>query len=91
MMPPDRSPSISVGIIVSVGAAYDSDHHWRDGGGGLNASVAFQGGGFGSGRIQGEPAALRELAAALTLAADQAEAADLSDAPRPAAQVVVGS
>jgi hypothetical protein len=59
MMPPDRSPWISLGIIVPVGAAYESSHHWRDGGGGLNASVAFEAGGFGSGHIQGSPAALR--------------------------------
>jgi hypothetical protein len=91
MMPLDRMPSISVGILVPPGAAYDSHHHWRDGGGGLHASVRFDAGGYSGAHIQGEPAALRELAAALTLAADQAEAADLPDAPRPAAQVVVGS
>ena len=29
MMPLDRMPSISLGIIVLVGAVYDSHHHWR--------------------------------------------------------------
>jgi hypothetical protein len=73
MMPPDRMPSISVGIIVPPGAAYDAHHHWRDDGGGLHASVRFDAGGYSNAHIQGPPAGLRELAAALTLAADQAD------------------
>jgi hypothetical protein len=88
MMPLDRMPSISVGILVPVGAAYDSHHHWRDGGGGLHASVRFDAGGYSGAHIQGEPAALRELAAALTLAADQAEQ---TDPAHPAAEAGVGS
>jgi hypothetical protein len=88
MMPPDRMPSISVGILVPPGAVYDSHHHWRDAGGGLNASVRFDAGGYSSAHIQGDPVALRELAAALVLAADQADAANQPDAARPA---VVGS
>jgi hypothetical protein len=92
MMPPDRSPSVSVGIIVPPGAVYDSHHHWRDAGGGLNASVRFDTGGYSSAHIQGEPVALRELAAALVLAADQADQADDGDATtdgaRPPAGVV---
>jgi hypothetical protein len=98
MMPLDRMPSVSVGILVPVGAAYDSHHHWRDGGGGLHASVRFDAGGYSGAHIQGEPAALRELAAALVLAADQAEGADPADASHPttdatrsAPEAVVGS
>jgi hypothetical protein len=72
MMPLDRMPSISLGIIVPAGAAYDS-HHWHSSAGVLNASVRFEAGGYSSAHIQGEPAALRELAAALTLAADRAD------------------
>jgi hypothetical protein len=82
MMPPDRMPSISVGVIVPVAAVYDTHHHWWNSAGVLHASVRFDAGGYSSGHIQGEPGALRELAAALHLAADQADAA------RPAAAVV---
>jgi hypothetical protein len=89
MMPPDRSPSISVGIIVPVGAAYDAHHHWRDDGGGLHASVRFDAGGYSNAHLQGEPAALRELAAALVEAADQADQTDATtDAARLPAGVV---
>jgi hypothetical protein len=87
-------PSVSVGILVVVGAAYDSHHHWRDGGGGLNASVRFDAGGYSNAHIQGHPVALRELAAALVLAADQADAAEQAEQPdpaHPAAQAMVGS
>jgi hypothetical protein len=83
-------PSISVGIIVPVGAVYDTHHHWHNDAGELRCSVAFQAGGYSRGHIQGDPVALRELAAALILAADQAEQADPTDAARPA-PVVVGS
>jgi hypothetical protein len=72
-MHPDRMPSISLGIIVPVGATYDSHHHWHSSDGVLNASVRFDAGGYSNGHIQGEPAALRELAAALVEAADQAD------------------
>jgi hypothetical protein len=82
MMPPDRIPTLSVGIIVPTDAAYDSSHHWRTKAGIMHASVRFDVGGYSSGHIQGEPAALRELAAALHLAADQA------DATRPPAEAV---
>jgi hypothetical protein len=83
MMPVDRMPSVSVGILVPAGAVYDSHHHWWDSGGGLNASVRFETGGYSNAHIQGEPAALRELAAALVLAANQADATS-----RPVAEVV---
>ena len=73
-MHPDRMPSISLGLIVPTGATYDSHHHWHSSDGLLNASIRFEAGGYGSGHIQGEPAALRELAAALVEAADRAEA-----------------
>ena len=74
MMPPDRSPSISVGIIVPVGARYDPHHHWRNDAGELRASVRFEVGGYSDAHIQGDPTALRELAAALVDAADRADA-----------------
>jgi hypothetical protein len=83
MMPLDGMPSVSLGIIVPTGAAYDSHHHWHSSDGVLNASVRFDAGGYSNGHIQGEPAALRELAAALTLAAALADSPD--DAPAPAA------
>jgi hypothetical protein len=78
MMPPDRMPSISLGIIVPAGAVYDSHHHWRTDTGALRASVRFEVGGYSYAHLQGDPAALRELAAALL------EAADRADHPAPA-------
>jgi hypothetical protein len=73
MMPLDRMPSISLGIIVPAGAVYDSHHHWHSSAGALYASVRFDAGGYSSAHLQGPPAALRELAAALHLAADLAD------------------
>ena len=84
MMPLDRMPSISLGIIVPAGAIYDASYHWRTDAGDLRASVGFDAGGYSSGHIQGPPAALRELAAALV------DAADRADPPVPAAPVVEG-
>jgi hypothetical protein len=72
MMPNDRMPSIGLGIIVPAGAVYDCHHHWHSSAGVLNASVRFDVGGYSSAHIQGEPAALRELAAILVDAADRA-------------------
>jgi hypothetical protein len=72
-MHPDRMPSLSLGIIVVPGAVYDSHHHWRTDTGALRASVRFEAGGYSSASIQGDPAALRELAAALLDAADRAD------------------
>jgi hypothetical protein len=89
MMPPDRMPSVSLGIILPAGAAYDPSHHWRTETGALRASVGFQAGGDSHGHLQGEPAALRELAAALVLAADQADTAlPATKTTRPSAGVV---
>ena len=73
MMPLDRMPAISLGIIVRVGAVYDASYHWRTEAGELRASIGFDAGGHSNAHIQGPPAALRELAAALIQAADQAE------------------
>jgi hypothetical protein len=81
VMPLDRMPSISLGIIVVAGAVYDSHHHWRTDTGVLWASVRFEAGGYSSAHLQGEPAALRELAAALIEAADLADRADQPSAP----------
>jgi hypothetical protein len=50
----------------------------------VHASVRFDAGGYSCGHIQGEPAALRELAAALL------EAADRADSPAVAAPVAEG-
>jgi hypothetical protein len=87
MMQHDRMPSISLGIIVPANAVYDSHHHWHSSDGVLNASVRFDAGGYSSAHIQGPPAALRELAAALTLAA---ELADPADVPAPVVEGVAG-
>jgi major membrane immunogen (membrane-anchored lipoprotein) len=76
VMPLDRMPSISLGIIVHVGAIYDASYHWRTDAGELRASVGFDAGGHSNAHIQGSPGALRELAAALIEAADQAESID---------------
>ena len=76
MMPLDRMPSISLGIIIHVGARYDASSHWRTDAGEARASVGFDAGGHSNAHIQGPPAALRELAAALIAAADQAERAE---------------
>lgn len=75
MMPNDPMPSISLGLIIPPGAVYDSHHHWLDDAGVFHASVRFGAGGFSCGHIQGQPAALRELAAALLDAADRADRA----------------
>jgi hypothetical protein len=74
MMPFDRMPSISLGLIVPVGAVYNTSHHWPNDVGVWHASVRFDAGGYSCGHIQGEPAALRELAAALVDAANRADA-----------------
>jgi hypothetical protein len=87
VMPLDRMPSVSIGVIVPVGAAYDPHHHWRNDAGVLHASVRFDAGGYSGAHIQGQPAALRELAAALGQAADQAEQADH---PAPMVEGVAG-
>jgi hypothetical protein len=81
MMPNDRMPSVSLGVLVPVGATYDGHHHWWTSEGVLCASVRFEVGGYSSGHIQGPPAGLRELAAALIAAADRADA---STVPAPA-------
>jgi hypothetical protein len=88
-MHPDRMPSISLGVIVPAGARYDSHHHWRTNLGELRTSVRFEVGGYSSATIQGDPTALRELAAALTLATDQAEEAEDGELAEPV--VGVGS
>jgi hypothetical protein len=75
MMPLDRMPSISLGVLVPARATYDGRHHWWTSQGVLCASVRFDVGGYSSGHLQGPPAALRELAAALIAAADRADAA----------------
>ena len=91
MMRPDRMPSVSVGIIVPAGAAFDPSHHWYSSSGVLCASVSFDVGGFSHGCIQGEPAALRELGAALVTAAELAEpSVPAADSERHEAQAGAG-
>jgi hypothetical protein len=68
-------PSIGLGVFVPAGAVYDSHHHWRNDAGQWRASVRFELGGYSDAHIQGDPPALRELAAALVQAADLADAA----------------
>jgi hypothetical protein len=86
VMPLDRMPSISLGIIVPAGASFDGHHHWPNDEGVWHASVHFDAGRYSYGAIQGQPAALRELAAALIHAADLADAAAHSE-PEPAVVV----
>jgi hypothetical protein len=74
-MPLDRMPSAALAIFATAGATYDSHHHWRNDAGDWRASVRFDIGGYSDAHIQGDPAALRELAAALLEAADLADAA----------------
>jgi hypothetical protein len=69
-------PSISLGIIIHVGARYDTSSHWRTDAGEARASVGFDAGGHSNAHLQGSPVALRELAAALIQAADEAESAE---------------
>ena len=87
MMPLDRMPSVSLGIIVPAGSRYDTHHHWYTHTGALRATVRFEVGGYSYATIQGNPSALRELAAALVEAADLADAAD-NPAPAVAEGVV---
>ena len=87
MMPNDRMPSISIGVIVPARASYDTSHHWPNDAGVWHASVRFDAGGYSSAHIQGPPAGLRELAAALVEAADRADAAAV---PAPAVAEVAG-
>jgi hypothetical protein len=72
VMHPDPMPSVSVSILVPAGANYHDRYRWRTDTGALRASVQFRVGGYSYAAIQGEPTALRELAAALTAAADEA-------------------
>jgi hypothetical protein len=86
VMPLDRMPAISLGIIVRIGAVYDASYHWRTEAGELRASVRFDAGGHSNAHIQGPPAALGELATALSLAADRAD----QDTSAPVAEGVAG-
>jgi len=76
--------AISLGLLVRPGILYDTHHHWRAQDGERRASVGFDAGGTSHGHLQGPPAALRELAAALL------EAADAADDPDPTPGVVEG-
>jgi hypothetical protein len=77
VMPLDRMPFINLGIVVPASAAHDS-HQWRTDTSVLWASVRFDAGGYSNGHVQGESAALRELAAELAGRADQSSARALA-------------
>jgi hypothetical protein len=81
VMHPDPMPSLSVSIIIPPGANYHDRYRWRTELGALRASVQFPAGGYSYVAIQGEPTAPRELAAALTAAADEAEEAVVEAEP----------
>jgi hypothetical protein len=76
-------------VIVLAGAFYDPSHHWPNDQGVWHASVRFDAGGYSCAAIQGQPAALRELAAALVEAADRADQA-AQDATAAVAEGVAG-
>jgi hypothetical protein len=57
VMPVDRMPSISLGILVPAGAIYDRHHHWRTETGEPRASVGFDAGGHSHAHLQGSPCA----------------------------------
>jgi hypothetical protein len=77
MMRADRTalPSLSVSVLLAdAGACYDPSHHWiSEVSGRLCCAVGFDAGDLSRGSIQGSPAAMRELAAALVQAADLAD------------------
>jgi hypothetical protein len=52
-MPLDRMPSISLGIIIHVGALYHASYHWHTEAGEPRASVGFDAGGHSNAHIQG--------------------------------------
>ena len=87
MMPSDRTPSIDVGILCGPAPATTAITggatmgRWR-------ASVWFDRW-LTTVSIQGPAAALRELAAALVAAADQAEEAEEAELPEPVVGVAL--
>jgi len=78
MMPndPTRRFALSLALIDHAGTGYDASYHWRTEAGELRASVGFDAGGHSNAHIQGPPAALRELAAALIQVAERADSAE---------------
>jgi hypothetical protein len=68
-------PSLSVSVLLDDSAVrYDPSHHWiSEASGRLCCAVGFDAGGLSRGSIQGPPAAMRKLAAALIEAADLAD------------------
>ena len=78
MMPTYRRSSVVyTSLLLGEGTGYQADA-WPAHDGSIRCSVEFD---PGAGRccLQGRPAALRELAAALVLAADKADAAELAE------------
>ena len=73
MMPTYRSSSVVyTSLLLGQGTHYQPEA-WPANDGSIRSSVDFEPGGGSRCCLQGTPAALRELAAALSQAADQAE------------------
>jgi hypothetical protein len=86
MMPTYRSSSVVyTSLLLDVGTGYQADA-WPAHDGSIRCSVEFEPGG-GRCCLQGTPAALRELAAALGLAADKAEQVEGAELPEPVVEV----
>jgi hypothetical protein len=66
--------SVSLGVLLDPGTAYNPSHAWTAPDGQTYASVRFDLSGTSWASVQGLPAALRELADALQLAADAGDA-----------------
>jgi hypothetical protein len=86
MMPTYRRASVVyTSLLLDQGTRYQPDA-WTANDGSIRSSVDFEPGG-GRCCIQGRPAALRELAAALVLAADKADQAERAELPAPVVEV----
>jgi hypothetical protein len=66
--------SVSLGLLLDPGTAYNPSHAWTAPDGQAYASVRFDLGGTSWASLQGPPAALRELADALQQAAEVGDA-----------------
>jgi hypothetical protein len=86
MMPTYRRASaVYTRQLLDQGTRYQPEA-WTANDGSIRSSVDFEPGG-GRCCIQGRPAALRELAAALTAAADTADQAERAELPAPVVEV----
>jgi hypothetical protein len=86
MMPTYRRTSVVyTSLLLDQGTRYQPDA-WTANDGSIRSSVDFEPGG-GRCCVQGRPAALRELAAALVLAADKPDQAERAELPAPVVEV----